>query len=115
MFSNKISDSPHIRFGFFGASYMWDMSNTNGRDFMFNFLNFRHPILNLNLIQFGYHEGVSDKLKWFYRPEIGLSYGIFKASYAYNLTFDKSVRSLTEKSLFTFGISYPLIRIGDYF
>lgn len=57
---------------------------------------------------------VADKMKWFYRPEIGISYGIFNLSYSYNLTFDKSIRFATEKNMFTFGISYPLVRIGDY-
>ena len=114
LLSHPVSGSPHGRFSFFGTSYLMNINDRKKQDLLFNILNFKHPLLNINLIQFGIHYGVADKGKWLYRPEIGLSYGIFKASYAYNLTFDKSVRSLTEKNLFTFGISYPLIRIGKY-
>lgn len=114
LLSHAISGSPHFRFSFFGTSYLINMNDRTKQDLLFDVLNLKHPLLNVNLIQFGIHYGVADKGKWLYRPEIGLSYGIFKASYAYNLTFDKSVRSLTEKNLFTFGISYPLIRIGGY-
>ncbi len=114
LLSHPISGSPHGRFSFFGTSYLININDRTKQDLLFDILNFKHPLLNINLIQFGIHYGVADKGKWLYRPEIGLSYGIFKASYAYNLTFDKSVRSLTEKNLFTFGISYPLIRIGKY-
>lgn len=114
LMSHSISGSPHVRFSFFGTSYLINMNDRSKQDLLFDVLNFKHPLLNVNLIQFGIHYGVADKGKWLYRPEIGLSYGIFKASYSYNLTFDKSIRSLTEKNLFTFGISYPLIRIGSY-
>jgi hypothetical protein len=112
---HAFSGMPHFRFSFIGTSYLINTNDRTKQDLLFNILNLKHPILNINLIQFGIHYGVADKGKWLYRPEIGLSYGIFKASYAYNLTFDKSVRSLTEKNLFTFGISYPLIRIGKYY
>jgi hypothetical protein len=115
LWSHAVSGSPHFRFSFFGTSYLINMNDRSKQDLLFDVLNFKHPLLNINLIQFGIHYGVADKGKWLYRPEIGLSYGIFKANYAYNLTFDKSVRSLTEKNLFTFGISYPLIRIGKYY
>jgi hypothetical protein len=114
-YSNPISDSPHFRFSLFGISYLYNTTVREKRDFSFNFFNFRHPYVNLNLLQFGLHKGVLDDSKWYYRPEIGFSYGIFKASYSYNFTFNKIARSLTEKSLFTFGISYPLIRIGKYY
>ena len=109
--SNEIS----VRYSLVGSSFLWNINDRSKQDILFNVLNLRFPFLNLNLIQFGLHNGIADKGKWLYRPEIGLSYGIFKVNYSYNLTFDKSVRSQTEKSLLTFGISYPLIRIGRYF
>lgn len=113
--SHPISGSPHARFSFIGTSYLWNMNDRSKQDLTIHILNFKHPILNVNLIQFGAHYGLADKGKWFYRPEIGFSYGIFKLGYSYNLTFDKSLRSQTEKSMFTFGISYPLFRLGDYY
>ena len=110
-----LSNELNTRWSLFGSSFLWNINDRSKQDILFNVLNLRSPYLNLNLIQFGLHYGIADKGKWLYRPEIGLSYGIFKVSYSYNLTFDKSVRSQTEKSLFTFGISYPLVRIGRYF
>ncbi|NDA64361.1 MAG: hypothetical protein EBX50_20385 [Chitinophagia bacterium] len=94
---------------------MWNINDRTKQDFLFHVLSWKHPLININLVQFGLHRGITDKEKWFYRPELGLSYGIFKASYSYNLTFDKAFRPNTEKHLFTFGISYPLVRLGAYY
>ena len=111
---NRISGTPYIRFNYFSTSYLWNLSDRSKQDFLVSALNFRNPLIHVKLIQFGFHSGISDKLKWFYRPEIGLSYGIFHLSYSYNLAFDKTVRSLAEKNMLTFGISYPLFRSGYY-
>ncbi|MFY7667137.1 MAG: hypothetical protein ACOVQG_00250, partial [Crocinitomicaceae bacterium] len=110
-----ISDIPNLRVNFLSSAILWNLNDLNRRDILFSMLNLRNPLVYLKLFQFGNHIGISDKLKWFYRPEIGFSYGIFNISYAYNLTFNKSVRNVTEKSLFTFGISYPVVRISKYF
>jgi hypothetical protein len=115
MLNHRISGGSHIRGSLFGTSYLWNMNDRSKQDLTIHILNFKHPYLNINLIQFGAHYGLADKGKWFYRPEIGFSYGIFKLGYSYNLTFDKSFRSQTEKSMLTFGISYPLFRLGDYY
>ncbi len=112
---HPLSGLPHLRFSLIGTSYLWNMNDRSKQDLTIHILNFKHPLLNINLIQFGAHYGLADKGKWFYRPEIGFSYGIFKLGYSYNLTFDKSLRSQTEKSMLTFGISYPLFRLGDYY
>jgi hypothetical protein len=111
---NRLSGISYFRANYFSASYLWNLSNKSKQDFLVSALNFRNPLIHLKLIQFGFHSGISDKLKWFYRPEIGVSYGIFHLSYSYNLAFDKTIRSLAEKNMLTFGISYPLIRIGGY-
>jgi hypothetical protein len=115
LLNHPLSGGPHFRFSLIGTSYLWNMNDRSKQDFTIHILNFKHPLLNINLIQFGAHYGLADKGKWFYRPEIGFSYGIFKLGYSYNLTFDKSLRSQTEKSMLTFGISYPLFRVGDYY
>jgi hypothetical protein len=111
---NLLSESYYFRFNYFSTSYLWNLRDRSKQDLLFSAFNLRNPFIHAKLIQFGIHSGISDKLKWFYRPEIGLSYGIFHLSYSYNLAFDKSVRSLAEKNMLTFGISYPLIRIGGY-
>lgn len=112
--NQPVSGGPHVRFSIIGTSYLWNMNDRSKQDLTFHLFNFKHPNLIVNLIQFGAHYGLADKAKWFYRPEIGFGYGIFKLGYSYNLTFDKSLRAQTEKSVFTFGISYPLFRLGDY-
>jgi hypothetical protein len=111
---NLISGSPNFRFNYFSTSYLWDLNDRSKQDLTFSAFNLRNPWIHAKLVQFGFHSGISDKLKWFYRPEIGVSYGIFHLSYSYNLAFDKTVRSMAEKNMLTFGISYPLIRIGGY-
>jgi hypothetical protein len=109
-----ISDRSYMRMNFLSLSILWNLNDLKRRDILYSMLNFRNPFVHAKLFQFGTHIGISDKLKWFYRPEIGISYGIFNLSYSYNLTFDKSFRSSTEKNMLTFGISYPLLRIGKY-
>lgn len=91
--------------------------NTGSNDFSFDVLKLREGMfLNWNATQFGFHQGLPgvDGVKWFYRPEIGLSYGPFSVSYAYNLTFKKDVRYLTEKNMLVVKFSYPFIRISRY-
>lgn len=91
--------------------------NTGSNDISFDAIKFRQVgFFNLNITQFGFHQGLQgvDGVKWFYRPEIGLSYGPFSVSYAYNLTFKKDVRSLTEKNMLVVKFSYPYIRISKY-
>ncbi|MFM7684188.1 MAG: hypothetical protein ACKO7P_15810 [Bacteroidota bacterium] len=111
---NSISGSPYVRFNYLSTSFLINLNDNSKQDLLFSVFNFRNPLIHAKLIQFGFHSGISDKLKWFYRPEIGVSYGIFHLSYSYNLAFDKTIRSLAEKNMLTFGISYPLIRIGGY-
>lgn len=94
--------------------------NTGVNDFSFDLIKLRELApwmhLNLNITQFGFHQGLPgvDGVKWFYRPEIGFSYGPFSVSYAYNLTFNKGTRYLTEKNMFVAKLSYPLVRISRY-
>jgi hypothetical protein len=70
---------------------------------------------SLNILQFGWHLHQQEKNYMFYRPEIGIHYGIFTLTYGYNLTFNKQYRPTTEKHLVNFTISYPLFRVGEYY
>jgi hypothetical protein len=94
--------------------------NTGVNDFSFDLIKLRELApwmhLNLNITQFGFHQGLPgvDGVKWFYRPEIGFAYGPFSVIYAYNLTFNKGTRYLTEKNMFVAKLSYPLVRISRY-
>ncbi len=85
-------------------------------DFLFSIYDVKnYNGFKVNLVQFGLHETFQFQNKLFYRPEIGYTFGLFTLSYAYNLTFDNTIRSSTEKHMVNFSISYPLIRIGKYY
>lgn len=85
------------------------------KDLMLSLLNFQNTSnISLNILQFGWHLHQQEKNYVFYRPEIGLHYGIFTLTYGYNLTFNKQYRPTTEKHLINLTISYPLLRVGTY-
>ena len=91
-------------------------NNFDKIDFLFSVLDVKNLFgFKFNLLQYGLHSTPEFENKFFYRPEVGYTYGIFTLSYAYNLTFDNSIRSSTEKHMVNFSISYPLIRIGKYY
>jgi len=107
----------YVRSSYLSISFQHNL-NTGSNDISFDAIKFRQVgIFNLNITQFGFHQGLQgvEGVKWFYRPEIGLSYGPFTVSYAYNLTFKKDVRSLTEKNMLVVKFSYPIIRISKYY
>ncbi len=89
---------------------------TNDNDISLNSLRLTSVLFfNLTPAQFGFKWGPSfanDKTYWYYRPEIGFTYGIFTVSYGYNLMFNKNVRELTDKSVINFKISYPIIKLS---
>jgi hypothetical protein len=113
---NPLSSGMNFRTSSLGVSYMKNL-NTQTNDFAFYPSKITNLFfLNINLLQFGFQWGdqFTDNSKyWFYRPEIGFSYGIFCLSYGYNFMFNKSVRDLTEKSVVSLKISYPLIKVGN--
>jgi hypothetical protein len=114
--SNDFDFSPNFRQSYFGLSLMKNMGNDN-LDFSYYALRLTNLyFLNLNLFQFGYQTGPSftKELNWYYRPEIGFTYGIFSLTYSYNLMFDKSVRAFTEKNCVNLKITYPLFKVVEY-
>jgi hypothetical protein len=80
---------------------------------LFNYQNSSN--ISFNFFQFGWHLHQQEKNYMFYRPEIGIHYGIFTLTYGYNLTFNKQYRPTTEKHLVNFTISYPLFRVGEFY
>jgi hypothetical protein len=113
---NSLTQEVNASFNGLKLSYMQSM-NTEKTDFSFSLFNIsKFAFLSIELLQFGKQNGpeFGDKARWFYRPEIGFTHGIFSLKYGYNLMFNKGIRSFTEKNLLTFKISYPLIRISDY-
>ncbi len=97
----------------------WTMlfnKNKDKIDFLFSICDVKnYNGFKVNLVQFGLHSSTQFNSKLFYRPEIGYTFGIFTLSYSYNFTFDKAIRSSTEKNMLNFSISYPLIRLGKYY
>ncbi len=112
---NRLSSELNYRTSNMGVSYMKNLrTNTNDLAFFPSRIT-NLFFLNFNLLQFGFQWGdqfIDNSKYWFYRPEIGISYGIFSLTYGYNAMFNKSVRDLTEKSIVSFKISYPLIKVG---
>lgn len=104
------------RVSLLGMKAFYNSTNSNKIDLMFNVFNIQNAgFLSLNLVQFGWHLHDLPENKMFYRPEIGLHYGIFTLSYGYNLTLNKEMRPLTEKHMFNFTISYPLFRVSSFY
>ena len=116
MVEDKNPFKTYFRPSYLSMSFQHNL-NTGSNDISFDAIKFRQVgIFNLNITQFGFHQGLPgvDGAKWFYRPEIGFSYGPFSVSYAYNLTFNKGTRYLTEKNMLVVKFSYPFIRISRY-
>ena len=90
--------------------------DTKQKDLYVSAFEIKMKYFLLSLYRFGQHTSENEKFfkSLFYRPEIGFHYGVFDLSYSYNVTFNKNIRPDTEKHLFSVGISYPLIRIGNY-
>jgi|LauGreDrversion4_2_1035121.scaffolds.fasta_scaffold25998_2 hypothetical protein len=104
------------RISLLGIKVLYNSLNTDKTDLMFNAANIQNAgFLSVNLLQFGWHLHNLPENKMFYRPEIGFHYGIFTLSYAYNHTFNKEMRPLTEKHMINFTISYPLLRVSSYY
>jgi hypothetical protein len=117
VFFKSIDNKFNFRNSFLGLSYMKNVSNGNF-DFAFYPFNLRNNnFINLSPVQFGFQGGddFNNGLKWFYRPEIGVTIGIFSFTYGYNLLFDKNYRSLSEKNVFNFKVSYPLVKLVDLY
>jgi len=90
--------------------------DTKQKDLYVSAFEIKMKYFLLSLYRFGQHTSENERFfkSLFYRPEIGFHYGVFDFSYSYNVTFNKNIRPDTEKHLFSVGISYPLIRIGNY-
>jgi len=72
-------------------------------DVSFSLVQINAPIV-LNITTFGFQVGKDAEGKRvergpYYRPEVGVGFGHFSVSYAYNLMFKKTARSISEKHL----------------
>ena len=71
--------------------------------------------LVINPVKFGFTENYvsNEKVHWFYRPELGLGWGVFSVNCGYNLVFKKAFRREDNKWFLTARISYPIIKAFD--
>lgn len=83
-------------------------------DFTLDLIKMQGPIY-LNPTQIGWQYWVEENANYgFYRPEIGLGYGIFSLTYSYNLMFKKTKRADAEKHLLSAHICYPLVKYKNF-
>jgi len=100
-----------FRASYFGVSFLKEYKGDDS-EFLFYALQFR-TYLQVNLVQFGINKNSNLATKtWFWRPEIGLNYGLLNIAYAYNLPF-KNTGDLKGHQL-KIAFSYPLVRLGKY-
>jgi hypothetical protein len=103
-----------LRFSLVGASYSQN-NERNQHEFLIYFGQVRNYFfLSSNLFQFGFNTGVANTSKFFYRPEIGLSFGPLQLMYSFNLSFDKDLKEELAPRQLKLYFSYPLVRIGKY-
>ena len=87
--------------------------NQNETDISFSLLKFTTPI-HIDITKFGFiNSSKFNSAYGYYRPEIGLGWGIFSAGYAYNLVFKKDKRDDFDKHLFFVRMSYPFLKYND--
>jgi hypothetical protein len=116
LFFEPLTGEPNSNINFIKLNYQQSL-NSDKKDYSFSIFNgAKIHLLSMNIAQFGWQTGSNfgDKARWFYRPEVGITYGCFTLRYGYNLMFNKSIRGFTEKNILTFKISYPLVRLGNY-
>ena len=87
--------------------------NQNQTDVSISLIKLSAPIY-IDITKFGYlNLNKTNEYYGYYRPEIGLSWNIFSAGYAYNLVFKKDKRDEFEKHLFFVRLSYPFLKYND--
>ena len=100
-----------FRVSYFGVSFLKEYKGDNS-EFLFYALQFR-TFLHVNLVQFGLNKNSNLVTKtWFWKPEIGVNFGLLNIAYAYNLPF-KNTGDLKGHQL-KIAFSYPLVRLGKY-
>lgn len=100
------------RVSYFGVSFLKEYKGDNS-EFLFYALQVR-TFFHVNFVQFGINKNTNLGTKtWFWKPEIGLNFGLLNIAYAYNLPF-KNTGDLKGHQL-KIAFSYPLVRLGKYY
>jgi len=85
-------------------NYAYNIDNS-AQEFYIDLLKMNTPF-NISISQFGFQKLPGKPgVHWFYRPELGLGYGIISVAYSYNFIFDKEIRPLTETHLLTLRLN----------
>ena len=110
--TNKVNPfMQSFRVSYYGVSFLKEYKGGNS-EFLFYTFQFR-TLLQVNLVQFGINTNSNLGTKtWFWKPEIGINYGLLNLAYAYNLPF-KNTGDIKGHQL-KISYTYPLLRLGNY-
>jgi hypothetical protein len=109
--------SANIRISTFHFGMNVNLNQTNQREFYFGLLRLSHlHFFHLKLVQFGFIQNVPDIQRnlWFYRPQIGLSYGNFQLFYSFTQPLKKDYRQLIPRHAINLRIVFPYFRVSGY-
>ena len=72
------------------------------------------PNLELNLLKFGFMNAEShDNNAWYYRPEVGFSYGGLSLTYSRNINFKKDMEWTDNKHLINIRFSIQILKYSS--
>lgn len=117
IFGRNFSGAYYTRMSLLYLGMNQNLDNSNMRELYFGFARFSQiAYVYANVYQFGLKQNLDpDKnFRWFYRPEVGFSYGNFQVFYSYTHIFKKDVRPLAEKHALNVRITLPYLRVGRY-
>lgn len=110
-------DMPNVRISTFHFGMNVNLNQTNQREFYFGLLRLSHlHFFHLKLVQFGFIQNVPDTEQnlWFYRPQVGLSYGNFQLFYSFTQALKKDYRQLIPRHAINLRIVLPYFRVANY-
>lgn len=107
----------YARMSFFHFGVNFQLPSDGLREYYFGITRFSNLFgLYCKLVQFGFIRNIPNinKSAWFYKPQIGLSYGNFQIYYSYTHVFEKELRYVVPKHALNLRFSLPLYRIQQY-
>jgi hypothetical protein len=107
----------HSRMSFFHFGVNFQLPANGLREYYFGMTRFSNFFgLYLKLVQFGFLGNIPEieKITWFYKPQIGLSYGNFQVFYSYTHIFEKELRYVVPRHAINIRFSLPLYRVQPY-
>ncbi len=107
----------YARMSFFHFGVNFQLPSDGLREYYFGLTRFSNLFgLYCKLVQFGFIRNIPNinKSAWFYKPQIGLSYGNFQIYYSFTHVFEKELRYVVPNHALNLRFSLPLYRIQQY-